>query len=81
MPFCAASTLTTPSPNDTVPAMVFIAYQMMFAIITPALISGAFTNRVTFKAYMLFLTALADLRLLPLRAHGMGRRHSCSSGA
>ena len=31
-------TLSTPSgPNDTVPAMVFIAYQMMFAIITPAL--------------------------------------------
>jgi Amt family ammonium transporter len=29
---------------------------MMFAIITPALISGAFTNRVTFKAYMLFLS-------------------------
>ncbi len=28
----------------------------MFAIITPALITGAFTNRVTFKAYMLFLT-------------------------
>lgn len=50
-------TLNTPSPNDTVPAMVFIAFQMMFAIITPALISGAFTNRVTFKAYMLFLTA------------------------
>jgi Amt family ammonium transporter len=48
--------LSTPSPNDTIPAMVFIAYQMMFAIITPALISGAFTNRVTFKAYMLFLT-------------------------
>ena len=33
------------------------AYQMMFAIITPALITGAFANRVTFKAYMLFLTA------------------------
>jgi Amt family ammonium transporter len=29
---------------------------MMFAIITPALISGAFTNRVTFKAYCIFLT-------------------------
>ena len=29
---------------------------MMFAIITPALISGAFTHRVTFKTYMLFLT-------------------------
>ena len=49
--------LTTPSPNNTIPTFVFIAYQMMFAIITPALISGAFTNRVTFKAYMLFLTA------------------------
>ncbi len=49
--------LNTPSPNETVPMFVFVAFQMMFAIITPALISGAFTNRVTFKAYMLFLTA------------------------
>jgi ammonium transporter, Amt family len=48
--------LTTASPNNTIPMMVFIAYQMMFAIITPALISGAFTNRVSFKAYCLFLT-------------------------
>ncbi|MGB0050180.1 MAG: ammonia channel protein, partial [Terriglobales bacterium] len=48
--------LTTASPNNTIPMFVFIAYQMMFAIITPALISGAFANRVTFKAYMLFLT-------------------------
>jgi len=29
---------------------------MMFAIITPALITGAFANRVTFKAYLIFLT-------------------------
>src|SRR5947208_8673807 len=49
-------TLTTPSPNDTIPLIVFMAYQMMFAIITPALITGAFANRVTFKAYMIFLT-------------------------
>jgi Amt family ammonium transporter len=49
--------LMTPSPiNDTIPVIVFIAYQMMFAIITPALITGAFANRVTFKAYMWFLT-------------------------
>jgi Amt family ammonium transporter len=40
-----------------IPLIVHIAYQMMFAIITPALITGAFANRVTFKAYMLFLTA------------------------
>jgi Amt family ammonium transporter len=50
-------TLATPSPaNDSIPLFVFVAYQMMFAIITPALISGAFANRVAFKAYMLFLT-------------------------
>jgi Amt family ammonium transporter len=49
--------LMSPSPiNDTIPVIVFIAYQMMFAIITPALITGAFANRVTFKAYMWFLT-------------------------
>src|SRR2546426_1255672 len=48
------------SPGDIyqpsgIPLVVLIAYQMMFAIITPALITGAFTNRVTFKAYLIFL--------------------------
>ena len=44
--------------NDAgIPLLVHIAYQMMFAIITPALITGAFANRVTFKAYFWFLTA------------------------
>lgn len=42
--------------NGKIPEMVFIAYQMMFAIITPALITGAFVGRVTFKSYMIFLT-------------------------
>jgi len=37
------------------PEYIFIAYQMMFAIITPALITGAFVNRVTFKSYLFFL--------------------------
>lgn len=37
------------------PEYIFIAYQMMFAIITPALITGAFVNRVTFKGYLIFL--------------------------
>jgi Amt family ammonium transporter len=54
--FLHGLTLQAPSPNPTIPMIVFCAYQMMFAIITPALITGAFTNRVTFKAYMLFLT-------------------------
>ena len=48
--------LNTPFPgNNKLPEFVFMAYQMMFAIITPALITGAFINRVTFKAYLIFL--------------------------
>ena len=44
------------SEDKRFPEIVFIAYQMMFAIITPALITGAFANRITFKAYFIFLT-------------------------
>ena len=52
--------------NDAgIPLVVHIAYQMMFAIITPALITGAFTNRVTFKAYFLFLTGWLVLVYFP----------------
>lgn len=54
--FLHGVTLATPSPNPGIPLYVHVAYQMMFAIITPALITGAFTNRVSFKAYMAFLT-------------------------
>ncbi len=55
--FLSGVTVSSPSPaNPGLPEIVFIAYQMMFAIITPALITGAFTNRVTFKSYLLFLT-------------------------
>jgi len=55
MAFLRGVNLTSPSPNDSIPLIVHIAYQMMFAIITPALITGAFTNRVTFKSYLIFL--------------------------
>jgi Amt family ammonium transporter len=41
--------------SKTIPLFVFVAYQMMFAQITPALITGAFANRVRFSAYLLFL--------------------------
>jgi Amt family ammonium transporter len=48
--------LNSPFPGNTkLPEFVFMAYQMMFAIITPALITGAFVNRVTFKSYLIFL--------------------------
>jgi ammonium transporter, Amt family len=57
MAFMHGISLNTMFPgNHEIPLFVFAAYQMMFAIITPALISGAFANRVRFPAYMLFLT-------------------------
>ena len=37
----------------TIPHMLFAAFQMMFAIITPALITGAFVERVRFKAFLM----------------------------
>jgi ammonium transporter, Amt family len=47
--------LTAYSGDGRIPLLVFVAYQMMFAIITPALITGAFANRIKFKAYLIFL--------------------------
>ncbi|MGD8718989.1 MAG: ammonium transporter [Candidatus Zixiibacteriota bacterium] len=44
------------SGSASIPLFVFVAYQMMFAIITPALITGAFTNRIRFGPYLIFLT-------------------------
>lgn len=41
---------------DTIPHSSFMLFQMMFAIITPALIIGAFAERVSFKAWLLILT-------------------------
>jgi ammonium transporter, Amt family len=55
--FMIGVTLNTVSPfgSGNIPEFVFMAYQMMFAIITPALITGAFSNRVRFGAYLMFL--------------------------
>jgi len=56
MAFLHGVSLTDTFGSNGIPLLVFIAYQMMFAIITPALITGAFTNRVRFPAYLIFLT-------------------------
>jgi len=39
----------------SIPSSVFMVYQMMFAVITPALITGAFAERMKFSGYLLFL--------------------------
>jgi Amt family ammonium transporter len=49
-----------------IPVLVFVAYQMMFAQITPALITGAFTNRVRFQSYLIFLVFWLVLVYFPL---------------
>jgi ammonium transporter, Amt family len=50
----------------TIPHQVFMVYQMMFAIITPALISGAIVERMSFKAYFWFVFLWSTLIYSPL---------------
>jgi Amt family ammonium transporter len=50
----------------TIPALSFMAFQMMFAIITPALISGAFAERKRFKAMAIFSLLWATLVYAPV---------------
>lgn len=41
--------------NGTIPELAFVAFQCMFAVITPALITGAFAERMKFAAFALFI--------------------------
>ena len=50
----------------TIPHQTFMVYQLMFAIITPALIAGAFAERVRFSAMVLFSTLWAFLVYFPV---------------
>ena len=50
----------------TIPESVFMTFQMTFAIITPALICGAFADRMKFSAMMLFMTAWSLLIYSPI---------------
>ena len=44
-----------PDGTATIPFLIFMAFQMMFAIITPALMTGAFAERIRFKAWIMIL--------------------------
>jgi Amt family ammonium transporter len=57
-----------PNPDyaGTVPQQSFMLFQMMFAIITPALISGAMAERIKFKAYVLFVLLWITVVYFPL---------------
>ena len=50
----------------TIPQQTFMVYQLMFAIITPALISGAFAERMKFSAMLLFTVLWALIVYFPM---------------
>ncbi|KAF0235258.1 MAG: ammonium transporter Amt [Desulfovibrionaceae bacterium] len=57
-----------PNPDyaPTIPHAVFMIYQCMFAVITPALITGAFAERVRFSSFVVFSVAWAVLVYNPV---------------
>ena len=57
-----------PNPDyaATIPHQLFMVYQMMFAVITPALISGAFAERIKFSTFAVFTLLWATLVYDPI---------------
>ncbi|MCP5456153.1 MAG: ammonium transporter [Thermotogae bacterium] len=55
-----------PAYGPTIPFLAFFIYQEMFAVITPALITGAFADRVSFKSYLKFLVFWSVLIYIPV---------------
>jgi Amt family ammonium transporter len=72
-----------PSPYaPTIPLQTFMIYQLMFAIITPALITGAFAERMKFSAMLVFLTLWSIVVYSPM-AHmvwGVGGLLNAATG-
>ena len=66
----AGLSAVTAEPNPTyaeeIPHLAFMAFQMMFAIITPALISGAVVGRMKFHSYTLFIAAWSLVVYCPI---------------
>ena len=58
--------MTVDSLSGTIPESVFMTFQMTFAIITPALIAGAFADRMKFSALLLFTGAWVLLVYAPI---------------
>ncbi|MEW5855385.1 MAG: ammonium transporter [Myxococcota bacterium] len=57
---------THPDLSPTIPLMLFALFQLKFAIITPALITGSFAERVRFSAYLLFMCMFSVVIYAPL---------------
>lgn len=55
-----------PTYSSTIPHQLFMAFQMMFAILTPALITGAFAERFKFKSFILFIVIWLTIVYCPI---------------
>jgi ammonium transporter, Amt family len=64
--FLGLDGITETSERGTVPHLAFFAYQCMFAVIAPALISGAYAERFKFSAYCVFTLAWTTLVYDPI---------------
>ena len=53
-------------PGTGIPTLLFVVFQMMFAIITPALITGAFVERFKFTTYLVFLVIWITIVYAPI---------------
>ena len=57
-------------PGTTIPTWTFFLFQMMFAVITPALITGAFVDRFRFSSYLIFI-AVWSIVVYSVLAHSV----------
>src|SRR5437762_5971446 len=64
--FARVGALTHPDLAPTIPLIVFALFQLKFAIITPALITGSFAERVRFTSYLLFMCLFSVFIYAPL---------------
>jgi Amt family ammonium transporter len=55
-----------PLENQTIPHLAFMVFQCMFAVITPALITGAFAERLKFSAFLIFVVLWVTLVYSPM---------------
>lgn len=58
--------LANPDYGPTVPHIAFVTFQMMFAVITPALISGALVERIKFSSFLIFTVFWSTLVYAPV---------------
>ncbi|MCA6070957.1 MAG: ammonium transporter, partial [Endomicrobium sp.] len=72
--------ITKDSLTGSIPTFTFIAFQMMFALITPAIITGSIAGRMRFKALFLFIALWSIFVYYPL-AHMVWGREGLIGGA